>query len=74
MYNKYHVAIVHLQRCVILCDPTDYSTPGFPVLHHLPELAQSHVHGVGDAIQPSHPLLSPLLLLPSIFSSISLFQ
>ena len=44
MYNKYHVAIVHLQRCVILCDPTDYSTPGFPVLHHLPELAQSYVY------------------------------
>ena len=53
MYNKYHVAIVHLQRCVILCDPTDYSTPGFPVLHHLPELAQSYVYWVSDAIQPS---------------------
>ena len=34
----------------------DYSMPGFPVLHHLPEFAQSHVHRVGDAIQPSHPL------------------
>ena len=33
----------------------DRSTPGLPVLHHLPELAQTHVHGVGDAIQPSHP-------------------
>ena len=44
------------------------STPGFPVLHYLPEFAQTHLHGVGDAIQPSHPL-SPLLLLPSIFSS-----
>ena len=37
----------------------DCSTPGFPVLHYLPEFAQTHVHWVGDAIQPSHPLLSP---------------
>ena len=37
----------------------DCSTPGFPVLHHLPDLAQTHVHWVGDAIQPSHPLSSP---------------
>ena len=43
--------------------------PDFPVLHHLLEFAQTHVHGVGDAIQPSHPL-SPLLLLPSVFPSI----
>ena len=35
------------------------STPGFPVLHHLPELAQTHVHGVSDTMQLSHPLLSP---------------
>ena len=41
------------------CDPMDCSTPGFPVLHCLPEFAQTHVHGVSDAIQPSHPL-SPL--------------
>ena len=40
-----------------LCNPTDCSMPGFPVLHHLPELDQTHVHWVGDAIQPSHPLL-----------------
>ena len=37
----------------------DYSTPGFPVHHQLSELAQTHVHRVGDAIQPSHPLSSP---------------
>ena len=52
-----------------LCDPVDGSTPGLPVLHCLPELAQTHAHRVGDAIQPSHPLSSPLLLppiLPSI--------
>ena len=37
----------------------DYSRPGFPVHHHLPEVDQTHVHRVGDAIQPSHPLSSP---------------
>ena len=42
-----------------LCDPMDYSAPGFPVLHHLPEFTQTHVHWVGNAIQPSHPLSSP---------------
>ena len=41
-----------------LCNPMDCSTPGFPVHHQLPELAQTHVHRVSDAIQPSHPLLS----------------
>ena len=41
-------------------NPMDCSTPGFPVHHQLPELAQTHVHWVGDAIQPSHPLSSPL--------------
>ena len=52
-----------------LCDPMDCSTPGFPAHHQLPELAQIHVHWVGDAIQPSHPL-SSTLFLPSIFPSI----
>ena len=47
------------QLCLTLCSPKDCSTPDFPVLHHLLELAQTHVHWVGDAIQPSHPLLSP---------------
>ena len=47
------------QSCPTLCDPTDCNTPGFPVLHKLPELAQTHVHRVSDAIQPSHPLSSP---------------
>ena len=46
------------QPCLTICDPMDCSTPGFPVLHHLPELAQAHVLWVCDAIQPSHPLLS----------------
>ena len=47
------------QLCPTLCDPRDYSTPGLPVHHQLPELTQTHVHWVGDAIQPSHPLSSP---------------
>ena len=46
------------QSCPTLCDPMDCSTPGSLVLHELPELAQTHVHQVGDFIQPSHPLLS----------------
>ena len=47
------------QSCLTLCNPMDCSMPGLPVHHQLPELTQTHVHGVGDAIQPSHPLLSP---------------
>jgi len=47
------------QLCLTLCDPMDWSTPGFPVHHQLPKRTQTHVHWVGDAIQPSHPLLSP---------------
>ena len=47
------------QSCLTLCDPMDCSTPGFPVHRQLPELAQSHVHWVSDAIQPFRPLSSP---------------
>ena len=47
------------QSCLTLCNSMDCSIPGFPVCHHLPELAQTHTHWVYDAIQPSHPLLSP---------------
>ena len=47
------------QSCLTLCDPMDCSTPGLPVHHQLSELAQTHVHQVTDAIQPSHPLSSP---------------
>ena len=47
------------QSCLTLCDPMDCSTPGLPVHHQLPELTQTHVHRVGDAIQPSHPLSAP---------------
>ena len=47
------------QLCPTLCNPTDCSTPGLPVHHQLLELAQTHVHRVSDAIQPSDPLSSP---------------
>ena len=51
--------MVPLLSHVWLCDPMDCSTPGLPVHCHLPEFTQTHVHRVGDATQPSHPLLSP---------------
>ena len=47
------------QSCPTLCDPMNCSTPGLPVHHQLPEFTQTHIHRVGDAIQPSHPLSSP---------------
>ena len=47
------------QSCLTICSPMESSTLGFTVHHQLPELDQTHVHQVGDAIQPSHPLLSP---------------
>ena len=53
-----HISLV-AQLCLTLCDPMDCSMPGLPVHHQLPDLAQTHVHPVSDAIQPSHPLLSP---------------
>ena len=53
------------QSCPTLCDSMDCSMPGFPVQHQLLEVAQTHVHWVGDAIQPSHPLSSPS---PSVFN------
>ena len=47
------------QSCLTLCNPMNHSTPGLPVHHQLLEFTQTHVHRVGDANQPSHPLLSP---------------
>ena len=61
------------QSCPTLCDPMNRSTPGLPVHHQLPEFTQAHVHRLGDAIQPSHPLSSPLLL-PPIPPSIRVFS
>ena len=51
------VVVQSFSRGLTLCNPG--STPGFPVLHHLPEFAQTHVHGIDNTIQPSHPLSSP---------------
>ena len=61
------------QSCLTLCDPMDCSKPGFHVHNQLLELSQTHVHWVSDAIQPSYPLLSLLLLL-SVFPSIRVFS
>ena len=61
------------QLCLTLCDPMDYRISGCPVHHQLPELTQTHVPRVSDAIQLSHPL-SSYLLLPSIFPSIRVFS
>ena len=61
------------QSCPTLCDPMNCSTPGLPVHHQLPEFTQTYVHWVGDAIQPSHLLLSPSPP-SSIFPSIRVFS
>ena len=58
------------QSCRTLHNPMDYSIPGFPIHHQLPEFTQIHVHWVSDAIQPSYPLLLP----PSVFPSITIFS
>ena len=61
MLSAVAAAAKSLQSCPTLCDPMNCSTLGFPVLHYLPEFAQTHVHRVGDVIQPSHLLPSPSL-------------
>ena len=58
LYNRFSFSSV-TQSCLTLCDPMDWSMLGLPVHHQLPEFTQTHVHWVGDAIQPSHPLASP---------------
>ena len=62
------------QSCPTLCDSTDCSTPGFPVHHQLPEFTQTHLHWVGDAIQPSHPLSSPSPPALNLFPSVRVFS
>ena len=62
------------QLCRTLCDPMDCSTPGLPVPHQLPELTQTHVHWVCDAIQPSHPLSTPSPPALNISQHQDLFQ
>ena len=64
--------VLTVQSCPIPSESVDRSTPGFPVHHQLPELAQTHVHRVSDAIQPSHPLVIPFSSrLPSFPASVS---
>ena len=62
------------QSCLTLCNPMNRSRPGLPVYHHLPEFTQTHVHQVGDAIQPSHPLSSPFPPAPNLSQHQGLFQ
>ena len=62
------------QSSPTLCDPMNRSTPGLPVHHKLPEFTQTHVHRVGDALQPSHPLQSPSPLAPNPSHLQGLFQ
>ena len=62
------------QSCPTFCDPVNRSTPGLPVHHQLPEFTQTHIHRVGDAIQPSHPLSSPFPPAPNPSQHQSLFQ
>ena len=62
------------QSCLILCDLMNCSTPGLPVHHQLPELTQTHIHRVGDAIQLSHPLTSPSPPAPNPSQHQSLFH
>ena len=62
------------QSCPTLCDPMNHRTPGLPVIHQFPEFTQTHVHRVGDAIQPSPPLPSPSPSLPQSFTASGSFQ
>ena len=62
------------QSCPTLCNPMNHSTTGLPVYHQLPEFTQTHVHRVGDAIQPSHPLSSPFPPAPNPSQHQGLFQ
>ena len=62
------------QSCLTLCNPITQSTPGLPVHHQLPEFTQTHVHRVGDAIQPAQPLSSPSPPAPNPSQHQGLFQ
>ena len=81
-FHQHHTVLVTLsvqfssvaQSCLTLCDPMNCSMPGLPVHHQLPEFIQTHVHWVRDAIQPSHPLLSPPPPAPNPSQHQALFQ
>ena len=71
---KYYQFSSVAQSCPTLCHPMNLTTPGLPVHHHLLKLTQTHVHRVGDTIQPSHPLSSPSPPAPNPSQHQSLFQ
>ena len=72
--NSYKGISSVAQSCPTLCDPMNWSMPGLPVHHKLPEFTQTHVHQVSDAIQPSQPLLSPSSPAPNPCRHHGLFQ
>ena len=74
LYSDLYISVQFTQSCPALCDPMNCSTPGFPVHHQLPEFTQTHVHRVGDAIQPSHLRSSPSPPVPNPSQHQSLFQ
>ena len=75
MYTKTELKFSSVaQSCATICDPMNHSMPGFPVHHQLPESTQTHVHQVGDAIQPSHPLSFPSPPAPNPSQHQGLFQ
>ena len=78
IWDIWHAQLVQFisvaQSCPTLCDAVNHSTPGLPVHHQLPELTQTHMHRVGDAIQPSHPLSSPSPPAPNPSQHQGLFQ
>ena len=76
-FSLYHASVQFssvAQSCLTLCELMNHSTPGLSVHHQLLEFTQTHIHRVGDAIQPSHPLSSPSPLAPNASQHQSLFQ
>ena len=77
-YTQYiyllHQSSSDAHSCPTLCNPMNHSTPGLPVYHQLPKFTQTHVHRVGDTIQPSHPLSSPSPPAPNPSQHQGLFQ
>ena len=73
-FPKFVLLFSVTKSCPTLCNPMNCSIPGYPVLQYLPEFAQTHVHWVSDAIQPSHPLSSPSPLELSLPQHQGLFQ
>ena len=73
-FTYFLCSVAQSQSCLTLCYPMDCSMPGFPVLYYLPECAQTHVHWIGDVIQPSHSLLPPSPPALSLSQQQGLFQ